>query len=186
MESLSNSGFDPLIVQDDDYRGSWPMLREALRLLLERGAHDALIVFQDDIVVAKGLFAWLEETLWPADPETIGCVSLYTAGANSREENGWYTSDDLPNFKPWGACGLCFPRRSAELLLANPPNKALMSCSDASVATFCRMNELNFWMHSPSLVQHIGETSSLGIGNTRGITEDRCASRFCVDARELQ
>jgi hypothetical protein len=184
LESLSYAGFDPLVIHDDDFRGSWPMLREALARLLERPG-DALVVFQDDIVAAKWLFGWLEDTLWPGDIDLVGVCSLYTAGSNCREESGWYTSDELPVFKPWGACGLAFPRRSAEMLVANPPCKALLTGSDSHTATFCRMNGLKFWMHSPSLIQHVGAIGSLGIGDNRGLTEERCAGMFCGDVREL-
>lgn len=187
LASLRDAGFDPLVVNDDDFRGSWPMLREALARLLERSSSgDALCVFQDDILAARGLFRWLEETLWPGDVDECGACSLYCAGANSREESGWYTADDLPNFKPWGACGFAFPRRSAELLVANPPNRPLHTQSDASTATFCRMHNLKFWIHSPSLLQHIGVVGSLGVGDNRGLTPERMASWFCEDTKDLQ
>lgn len=187
LKSLNNAGFDdPLVVVDDDFRGSWPMLRTALGLLMTDREADCLIVFQDDILVSRGLLGWLEKTLWPSDPATIGCVSLYTAGANGQLEQGWYTSDDLPVFRPWGACGLCFPRRSVRLLLTNPPNTALMTQSDASIATFCRMNGMKLYMHSPSFIQHVGAVGSLGVGDNRGLIPERCAAWFCEDVKELQ
>lgn len=162
------------------------MLREALRRLLENREAEALCVFQDDVIASRGLSGWLEESLWPGPVDECGVCSLYCAGANSREESGWYDSDSLPVFRPWGACGLCFPKQSAELLLANPPNRALMTQSDASTATFCRMHNLKFWLHSPSLVQHVGAIGSMGISDNRGLTPERTASRFCEDVRELK
>ena len=183
LESLHEAGFEPYVLNDTDFGGAWPALRRALAKLLETGS-DALAVFQDDVIAAKGLCGWLETNGWPMPVEQIGVMSLYCAGANSMGF-GWYTADDLPVFKPWGACGFLFPRHAAEKLVANPPCKAMLQGADSHTATFCRMNGLRFLLHSPSLVQHIGAIGSLGIGDNRGLTDDRRSSLFCRDVSDL-
>ena len=186
LNSLHVAGFDPDVLNDPDFGGAWPALRKALAWLLETTKADGLAVFQDDVLAAKGLCGWLESNGWPIPVEQIGVMSLYTAGANTLTGGfGWYSSGDLPVFSPWGACGLLFPRHSAEKLVANPPCKAMLQGSDSHTYTHCRLNGLKFLMHTPSLLQHVGAVGSIGIGDNRGLTEERKARLFCEDVLQL-
>ena len=184
LESLHDGGFEPVVFDDREFTGSWPNLRRALQGRFEaRPDAEAIVVFQDDVRVARGLRGWLNDALWPAPVETIGVVSLYTATPNHLRP-GWFTLDDLPVYRPYGALAFCFPRHAVELLLQKPANLAFKCGSDTSVATFCRNNKLSYWLHSPSLVEHVGEVSS--IADVRGaMIPERCSGNFCEDVDEL-
>lgn len=191
LESLHAAGFDPIVVSDTDGQGSWPTMQKALRTLMEMGA-DAYAVFQDDIKAAKGLRAWLDENLWPSLPlrnggqavsESIGVVSLYTASVN-HICSGWFTLDDLPKYQPYGACALLFPRHAAELLLSKPINHGFRFGTDTSVATFTRKYQLQYWMFSPSLIEHVGAQSAI-FGDILPLIPERVAGKFCEDCATL-
>lgn len=184
LASLHAAGFTPEIVNDPDKGGSWPALRRALAGLLERSeaADDCLIVFQDDVVAAKGLADWLQNNLWPGPVETIGVVSLYTAGP-CHQQPGWFTTDDLGVHRTWGACALCLPRRSAELVLAYR-ERAMLNGSDTTLAGFFRSRNLKWFLHSPSLTNHVGAISSICVKEI-GLDANRTAGNFCADVAEL-
>lgn len=182
LASLRNAGFAPEIIRDETLAGSWPTLRRALAWLLERPA-EALVVFQDDIKVARDCREWLETQLWPGHEQEVGVVSLYTASVNHLRD-GWFTADDLPVWRPWGACALVFPRHSAEKLLADPTNRAFLCGSDTSIGTFCRRDNLRWWMHSPSMVEHIGAVSAVNPFDVK-LDEHRTAGKWCRDVAEL-
>lgn len=182
LESLHSAGFDPQIVQDAELAGSWPTLRRALAGLLERSG-DALAVFQDDILIAKGCREWLEGQLWPSPEEKIGVVSLYTASVNHLRD-GWFTADDLPVWRPWGACALVFTRHFAQRVLYDPTNRAFLSGSDTSIGTACRRDGLKWWMHSPSMVDHVGAISAVNPFAVK-LDKDRTAINWCRDVATI-
>lgn len=183
LKSLEAAGFDPQIVRDEIRAGSWPTLREALRRLLATPG-DALIVFQDDIQIAAGCREWLETQLWPGPDDKIGVVSLYLPSVSSLRP-GWFTTDDTAIARPWGACGLVFPRHFAQRILDDPTNKAFLCGSDTSIATACKRDGLQWWVHQPSLIQHIGATSAIH-DNLVGLDENRvAASDWCRDVADL-
>lgn len=184
LESLHTAGFEPIVVNDPEFEGSWPTLRKALGTLLENDeAAEALCVWQDDIRVAAGLSGWLDANLWPCEPAEIGVVSLYTAAVNLQSEDGWFRLSDLAIHRPFGACGYCFPRWAAQRLIDNPTNVAFSMGSDTSVASFCIREGLDYWMRSPGFCQHVGSISS--IGNTRGLDPQRSAGRWIVDCATM-
>lgn len=187
LQSLKEAGFDePMICDDPDLTGSWPNLRRAMAGLVERTDQpdDGLCVFQDDIQVACGLKAWIEQSFWPDDFSRIGVVSLYCAKVNLQPQDGWTDLDLLSSYRPYGALCYVFPRWAAQLLLANPPNLAFLTASDTSVATFCRREKLRYMLHSPGFVEHFGVISS--IADHRGnLIPERMAGRWISDANEM-
>ncbi len=264
LASLRLAGFhDPGIFYDDSDvpMGAYRNWKRALRgMLLEDNYSDAILIFQDDVQVAKNLKDWFEATGWPDDPSNIGVVSFYTASPHHRKENGWYQlpldqvvdgeypvelsfklddhlrehkidpksvefrfvfsasfmpsayfkvhdkqrpyfirlyyeKDDTGEWQwvfppaekfPWalayGALAYLMPIDSARRFLDDSPHPESKNQIDLKVSEWCQDTGLQYWMHSPSLVQHVGEISAICAA---GLTEYRCAVSYIQNAEEL-
>lgn len=190
MKSLKEAGFKPRVYRDrHDYhilskRNSTRLgIVVSFRIALARvvsGACSHVCIFQDDIVVAKNLCEWLEE-----NAPTTGVVSLYTSSKFDGHGDGFRKLDLSKGPAVYdngiGACAFLMDIMSADTLLQVPPppeNRQLGKW----IARVCRRMDIPFWIHNPSLVQHIGEISS---GGAKWESDDRVAARFCEDARML-
>jgi hypothetical protein len=135
-------------------------------LILRAPKADAYFMCQDDVLFARGLRRYLEEQLWPA--ERLGVVSVYSAGSqSSRGPDGFHVDD-----RGWdveGALGLIFPNSAARAFVGDPgvlkhrqrgPDRG-MHHIDAVVGAWCARSGLPFYLHAPSLAQHIGDSSTL-------------------------
>lgn len=144
----------------------------ALRDLLD--AHpdaDALLLVQDDTILAgQGLAAWLEKS-WPAEP--MACLSLYTAEPYSLPHAGWGKRLDWI----WGACAIAWKPDAARAFLES--NEVALwekqSGIDVLIGHYATAAGLPVYYPSPSLAQHVGHTStvwpsSLAIGARRSTT----------------
>jgi hypothetical protein len=134
---------------------------------------DAYFLCQDDVLFARGLRSYLEARLWPAP--RLGVVSVYSpASQSSRGPDGFHIDD-----RGWdvgGALALIFPNSAARAFLGHPyvlnhrrRGPAGGECFiDAVVGEWCHRTGLPFYIHAPSLAQHIGDTSTLfpGAGNS--------------------
>lgn len=181
LDSICNAGFSVEIVRDEKMAGSWWVLREALKRLLERPA-DAYCVFQDDIEIARGCRKWLESQLWPLPEEKVGVLSLYTA-STCHVRDGWFTADEMPVVRAFGACGLVFPRHTAEMVLSHK-DRSMLTGSDTTLAGLCHKHGLAWVNHSPSLCEHRGAVSAISpLGP--GLTENRTAGRWVDDVALL-
>lgn len=185
IESLEAASFSPEVSVDDEKSGSWANFRKSLKIMLPM-EWDALCIFQDDIIVSRGLMELLQVSLWPSPERAIGCVSLYTAGATDTSRDGWNQIVESKQF--YGALAYVLPRQIAIELTEVKPESP--TGTDSIVGQFCVENGLEYWTHFPSLVQHIGEVSS--IDETYGIGDEgsqqrlfRSASHFCSDAGDL-
>lgn len=182
LDSICNAGFSVEIVRDDNMAGSWWVLREALKRLLERPA-EAYCVFQDDIRVAKGCRKWLESQLWPIPYWQVGVISLYTA-STCHVRDGWFSSEDMPVVRAFGALGLVFPRHTAELVLSHK-DKSMLTGSDTTLAGLCHKHKRAWMNHSPSLIEHVGAVSAISpLGP--GLNENRTAGKWIDDVALLE
>ena len=241
LESLRLAGFaDPQVFHDDEPMGAYRNWKRALRGMLHEDSYsDGILIFQDDIQVARNLRDWFEETGWPSDPSKIGVVSFYTASPHHREETGWfqlpldqvvdgsypeeldstldahlrphlidtksiefrfvfsapfmpsayfkvhnkhrphfirlyYEKNDTGEWQwvfppaekfPWalayGALAYLIPIDSARRFLDDNPHPENKNQIDLKVGEWCQETGLQYWMHSPSLVQHVGEVSAI-------------------------
>jgi hypothetical protein len=181
-----DGGFAALRIERAERRlGAFRNWRRALRALLtSRPEADAFAVFQDDVRVSRHLHEWLEEHLWPDAHRRLGVVSLYTAEPHVRVTDGWHKlSLASPSSRAFGALAYVFPYSVAALLLAEEAWGRGDIPIDAAVGEFCRRNHRGYWLHSPSLVQHLGEVSTL---SDFGLTPSRRAGRFLQDALQPQ
>jgi hypothetical protein len=162
--------------------GAWPNWLLALTELTLREPHaDAYLMVQDDAVFCKGLRTYLEKNLWPSN--RLGVVSLHTASHFARE----YVSGFFPatvGWGAWGAMGYVFPNAAARALMRDPlvvnhrnRGRGEGLCNvDSVVGEWCQRSGLDFYMHAPSLCQHIGFTSTLWKNNS--LEGRRSASDF--------
>jgi len=158
------------ISQRDTRLGAFPNWYLALsELVMREPQADAYLLCQDDVLFAQGLRSYLEERLWPA--ERLGVVSIYSAGSQStRGPDGFHI--DNRGWDVGGALALIFPSSAARAFLSHPyvlkhrqrgPEEG-MHFIDAVVGTWCQRTGFPFYLHAPSLAQHIGDASTLFSG----------------------
>lgn len=148
------------------------MLASAMR----DGNHvDRLLIFQDDVLVARNCREWLEREL--AFPLPWHIMSLYTSNATvlpCEDFRGWFNAhgryrtpgelkDVDPNWFGVGACAIAMTPDMAIGLLHDPPGKGELTKADYHLSTFCIENGVNWLQHHPSPVRHIGRVSTLGM-----------------------
>ena len=177
-ESITDAGFRVITIEDKNRDGAWNTFRRGLaQLVASHPNASAYLMFQDDVKVAKNLAEYLPSILWPDDK--TGIVSLYCSGLYKFSENGLHQR----NGTTWGALALCFTPLSARLFIKTT---AMGNKGDAVVdkrtSRWCKENGLSYWIHSPSLVQHTGKTSTI---SRLGMMRSRRAKEFCEDASEF-
>jgi hypothetical protein len=148
---------------------------------------DAYFLCQDDIVLCQNLRGYLEERLWPA--RAVGVVSVYCAAWQDHFGTVGFHQLDAG----WHSCGALayvFSNAGAKALLTHPlflqhrthgPESGGASI-DSVVGQWCRMSGLPYYVHSPSLVQHVGRTSALW--RRDGDSVRRHASSFLGEERD--
>ncbi|HUF63380.1 MAG TPA: hypothetical protein VMN36_14990 [Verrucomicrobiales bacterium] len=143
--------------------GNWLLAASELALLHPHA--DAYLICQDDAVFCRHLREYLETHLWPA--ERVGVVSLHTPRHHTGSSPGFFPFD--PGWGAWGAMAYLFPNASLRNLLSDPrvinhrhrgPGDGLRNV-DSVVGDWCRRSGVPYFLHSPSLSQHTGETSTL-------------------------
>ncbi len=128
-----------------------------------RASHYAL--FQDDVACSKNLRGYLERVPMPSQ----GYLNLCTYPANQdlapAGKTGWFRSNQLGK----GAQGLVLPRQAAVALLGSPLVASRPTTAgpwwqnlDGCVVTALRAAGWSEYCHSPSLVIHTGDVSTLG------------------------
>ena len=121
-------------------------------------------IFQDDCIASKGLRKYLE-SWYPID---LGYLNLYTFPCNQKLSDGkvgWYQSDQRGK----GAVGLVFNRNAVLALITSKhaltkpqdPVKGTKSIDGGIVTSFVKAGGRE-WVHNPSLLQHTGNSSTLG------------------------
>ncbi|HEX7375605.1 MAG TPA: hypothetical protein VF278_00760 [Pirellulales bacterium] len=138
-------------------------------LFLREPLADAYLICQDDALFAAGSREYLERTLWPA--ADLGVVSIYTPTHWSRNQPRGFHVENR-GWASWGALAYIFPNQSLRALLAHPllllhrrhGAAEGMRNIDSVVGAWCVAAGLPYFVHVPSLVQHIGETSTIWRG----------------------
>lgn len=184
LQSLRDAGFDAprLFVDGDTDAESWrrqynlevstryPTIRTfgnwilALGELYIRDAWaDRYAIFQDDFITYKNLREYLDSHEMPDK----GYWNLYTMPRNqvhAPKENGWF----LSNQRGLGAVALVFSREAVTSLLCSQhmvdrPKDMLRGWRAVDGGIVTAMNKAGYkeYVHSPSLVQHIGKKSSM-------------------------
>jgi hypothetical protein len=162
------------VTRRDGRIGAWPNFYLALTEMLYRDPDaDAYMIVQDDAYFydADNLRDYMEGVLWPGG--TPGLVSLYSTEANLASEPGWHVDAHR-----WlcGALAFVFPPEVATRLVldqrlfqfrrqAVPPGHVEI---DALMGHWAQSERIPVWYPVPSLVQHVGNTSTLWAGSANG------------------
>jgi hypothetical protein len=150
--------------------GCWPNYYLALsELLMRHPDADAYLLAEDDALFydAEVLREYMEEMLWP---DSRGCiVSLYCPSAYAAHRFGWQA---LKSSWSLGALAFIFPRHVAQDFLLHPSvcnhrwgrwgqADGGLANTDIVIGSWAWRRRIPVWYPSPSLVQHIGVTSTL-------------------------
>ncbi len=148
--------------------GAWPnFYLTLLELTLVRPNADAFLMIQDDALFhdRENMREYLDTILWPADPP--GILSLYCSAAYTREAAGWTVADQRWE---WGALAFVFPAELARDFVSDPQvirhrltDRGLRYIDDV-IGEWAERNGIPIWYPTPSLVQHIGDTSTVWPG----------------------
>ena len=146
--------------------GAFPNYYLALAEMVMRDPEaDAYMLAEDDVLFSdrEDLRAYVEDVLWPSDP--IGAVSLYCSSMYTRSDPGWHKFDGE---WVWGALAFIFSPESARRFLSDPlifahrtSKDEGLADTDALIGVWSQQRDLPLFFPTPSLVQHIGDTSSL-------------------------
>lgn len=140
--------------------GNW--ILSLLELYIRSPNADRYALFQDDMVTYIDLRKYLEATAYPK----MGYLNLYTFPRNVQlGTEGWYR----PVNRGLGAVALVFNNEAARALLAFPRTIDRIQDKDkgdrnidGAVHDSMAKQGWHEYVHNPSLVQHIGNESTLG------------------------
>jgi hypothetical protein len=150
--------------------GCWPNYYLALaELLMRHPEADAYLMAEDDALFYNGesLREYLEQMLWPDRHPCL--ISLYCSSAYTSPGFGW-----RPLRARWteGALAFIFPRRLAQDFLLDravcdhrwarwQEEDGGFADTDHIIGRWASRKRIRIWYPIPSLVQHIGDTSTL-------------------------
>ncbi|MGI9241978.1 MAG: hypothetical protein ACR2RV_14340, partial [Verrucomicrobiales bacterium] len=154
---------------------------------------DAYLMIQDDATFVRNTRDYLEASLWP-HPRT-GVVSLHTPSHHvpeDEETHGFFPRK--VGWAAWGAMAFVFSNATARSLIRHPAvvnhrsrgNGEGLCNVDSVVGHWCHLAGFEFYLHRPSLTQHIGLTTTLWSRDS--LEGRRSASDFPgedYDARQL-
>ena len=146
---------------------------------------DAYLMVQDDVLFFchPGLRSYLEQVLWPG--QAPGVVSLFCPRDYTQARAGWH---QFPQQWFWGAQTFIYSREAAQQFLAdarvvmhrwNGDYDGGTTGIDVVIGEWAYRRGIPLHFPSPSLVQHVGEVSTLW--ETARIAGPRRADRFAGD-----
>lgn len=167
------------ITQRDYVLGAFPNFYLGLSELFLRDPHaQAYLMFQDDVEIAAGARKYLERVLWPQPTEQCGIVSLYCPSHHLSNGHAGFQIESA-GWDTWGALAYVFSPTSVIAFLTDAhvichrrrgPADGLKNV-DSVAGKWCSRTGWNYYVHTPSLVQHTGRTSTLyptaGLGGRR-------------------
>lgn len=165
--SLANAGFPGSKVFVDRQKagviGNW--LLAATDLFVHNPNADRFAIFQDDLVACKNLRAYLENTIPSLPGGYYNLLLLKSEGLDPKKDHyGWYT----PRRQGQGAVALVFDNYCLTQLLTSPGiierMKRFKDGLDGAIHGCLAGKGIKEYVHWPSLVDHVGEKSTLGHG----------------------
>jgi hypothetical protein len=147
--------------------GAWPNHYLSLfELTLRQPDADAFLLVQDDAIIYDGenVREYLEQVLWPAGAAPI--VSLYCPGPYTAKRYGW---SRLLRPWVWGAQAVVFSPPAAKKYLRSRricrhrwrSAQGGLAQIDVLLGRWAFLRRVPIWFPTPSLVQHLGEVSTL-------------------------
>lgn len=151
----------------DERLGAFPNFFLGLAELVMRDpSADAYLMIQDDVLFCRGLRSFLDAHLWPS-PD-VGVVSLYCPAGWSRGKTAGFHVDNR-GWGAWGAHAYVFTNQSARDFIGHPlvldhrqfgPAEGRRNV-DSIVGEWCSLAQKSYFVHVPSLTQHIGKFSAI-------------------------
>ena len=151
---------------------------------------DAYLLVQDDVLFCGGLRAYLERELWPAD--RLAFVSLHAAPHQDRGDgSGFYPTRFGAGL--WGAQAFVFPNVSARLFARDSRvvdhrsrgRRSGTAHIDVVAGRWAAGAGLPVYLHTPSLTQHIGETSAIW-SDAANLGGNRSATSFPGEDKDIR
>jgi hypothetical protein len=153
----------------DEKCGAWPgYLLALMELLLRQPRSDAYLIVQDDTLLAdfEPMRLYLEKLLWPGTRP--GLVSLFCSAtdASMSATPGWHAARGVAGSAP---LAVVFPRSLAKAFVSDPavlehrwaPDEIDGTTIGDLIPHWAHSHGIPFWLPTPSLAQHIGDTSTL-------------------------
>lgn len=180
VRSLAGAGFAaPLVHEDDGVRAYGAWVLTLVELLCRQPTADLYAIFQDDVLVSRGLREYVEAAGLPAQ----SYANLLTNGVNEGlARPGWFPSDQMGK----GACGLILPREAVYDLLSSRlswertriPGRGHRNIDGAVCEALVRHGPRR-WVevcHSPSPLQHVGDESIINLDTPEHPRQPRAAT----------
>lgn len=175
FDVLPRPGDTRTIVHDHPTkRGCFGNWKRAVQHLLSTTSAPWILVVQDDTIWAPGSADLLRTQMIAREGVRTGVLSPYVTGKDVLPTfvDGW--NECRIGWTFWGALAFAMPRDAASDLLRHPrfarhrgPQQV-----DAVVATSMLDMRRPTYVHVPSLVDHVGDTSTVGhddlVGSIRG------------------
>lgn len=150
--------------ENSSKRGCFGNWRHALKRLLSRTDAQWLLVVQDDAIWSPGAADVLRGETRSRQELRTGFLSPYVTSKDVPEESGDGWIECRSGWFLWGALALCMKRGAAEELLRHRRFRKHRGSQQVDAVVAASMLDLGLpsFVHVPSLVDHIGETSTLG------------------------
>jgi hypothetical protein len=162
---------DAHVHENSSRRGCFGNWKYALQRVLSRTSAAWLLIVQDDAIWLPGSASILRDQLRARQDLRTGFLSPYvtTKDVDSEFVDGWNEYRGGWNF--WGAIALCLPRGAAEELLRHPRFAEHRGTQQVDAVVAASMLDLGHpsFVHVPSLVDHVGKTSTIGHDDVAGI-----------------
>ena len=151
----------------DEPVGAWPNYYLSLtELVMRQPRADAYMLVQDDTLFYdnEGLKSYIETVCWPGRKPCL--MSLYCGDADTGPTPGWHQCEGPMK---GGLHALVFPRELVKAFLTdrnvfehrwNADERAATSIGGV-ISLWAFERDIPVWLPTPSLVQHIGDTSTI-------------------------
>lgn len=156
--------------ENSSRRGCFGNWKYALQRVLSRTSAQWLLIVQDDAIWLPRSADVLRDQLRARQDLRTGFLSPYVTSKDVAAEfvDGWNEYRGGWNF--WGAVALCLPRNTAEELLRHQRFVEHQGSQQVDAVVAASMLDLGHpsFVHVPSLVDHIGRTSTIGHDDVAG------------------
>jgi hypothetical protein len=178
LAALGAAGFGDcprLISADVNLSGCWQnWLATTAALLAAYPRVDRLLILEDDCLLSAGLRRYFDLPYYL--PPAAGVCSLFCSRDCLRNELLQWHRMPVP-LLAHGSQAYVMTPEVARCLLADPPFRQRRDGTDHAVGTYCRLKEIPYFVHSPSLSRHSAPVDT-SLVESRGLPELREATLF--------
>lgn len=177
---------ESLVVRNQTTLGNFRNWLNALRSIRTKFPNaSGYVLFEDDVKVTPDLYDWLKYELWPFE---CSVVSLYTSSCYLSEKHGW-AARAMGGYRHFGSLGYVINPALTDVILDSETLKkhlkpdAPKRTKDYILGDFFFSLGVRVAYHSPTLIEHTGETSSLRQEKLFQLTFDR--SKICENVNSF-